>query len=171
MVVGTVFCQCQFLWFWVLTATTVSKSSCCPPPDVQHRGRHPGPDELERGVRRRERPRRQGDGVRLADLHRRRGAVPVEDAAEPQDHRPLRARRPAVPGRGRPAQAAEEGAKLLADAKKQIQVEKANALLDIRAQVADLSIQVAEKLVARELEKSEAQTSYISELLDDVERK
>ena len=69
------------------------------------------------------------------------------------------------------SQAAEEGAKLLADAKKQIQVEKANALLDIRAQVADLSIQVAEKLVARELEKSEAQTSYISELLDDVERK
>ena len=69
------------------------------------------------------------------------------------------------------SQAAEEGAKLLAEAKKQIQVEKANALLDIRAQVADLSMQVAEKLVGRELEKSDAQTSYINDILDDVERK
>ena len=69
------------------------------------------------------------------------------------------------------SQAAEEGAKLLAEAKKQIQVEKANALLDIRAQLADISMQVAEKLVGRELEKSEAQTSYINDILDDVERK
>ena len=69
------------------------------------------------------------------------------------------------------SQAAEEGAKLLAEAKKQIQVEKANALLDIRSQVADISMQVAEKLVGRELEKSEAQTSYINDILDDVERK
>ncbi len=69
------------------------------------------------------------------------------------------------------SQAAEEGAKLLAEAKKQIQVEKANALLDIRSQVADISMQVAEKLVGRELEKSEAQASYINDILDDVERK
>ena len=69
------------------------------------------------------------------------------------------------------SQAAEEGAKLLAEAKKQIQVEKANALLDIRSQVADISMQVAEKLMGRELEKSEAQTSYINDILDDVERK
>lgn len=66
--------------------------------------------------------------------------------------------------------AAEEGAKLLAEAKQQILVEKANALLDIRAQVADLSIQVAEKMVAKELKKNEAQTAYINDVLDDIER-
>ena len=37
-----------------------------------------GADQLERRVRRRRRLHRQGDGVRLADLHRRRGAVPHE---------------------------------------------------------------------------------------------
>ena len=36
------------------------------PADVQHRGGHPGADELERGVRRRLGPLREGDGVRLA---------------------------------------------------------------------------------------------------------
>ena len=49
----------------------------------------------------------QGDGVRQPDLHRRRGALPEGDAARPRDRQRLRARRQAVPGRRRPAQAAE----------------------------------------------------------------
>ena len=48
----------------------------------------------------------QGHRLRQPDLHRRRGAVPQGDAARPRDRQRLRARRQAVPGRGRPAQAA-----------------------------------------------------------------
>ena len=47
----------------------------------------------------------QGDGLRLAHLHRRRRAVPDEDPAEPRDQEPLRPRPdPARRGHG-PAQA------------------------------------------------------------------
>ena len=48
----------------------------------------------------------QGVGVRLADLHRRRRAVPDGDPARPRHHQPVRARRGAVRRRDRPAQAA-----------------------------------------------------------------
>ena len=48
----------------------------------------------------------QGHGVRLADLHRRRRAVPDEAPARPRDQEPLRARRGAARRRDRPAQAA-----------------------------------------------------------------
>ena len=48
----------------------------------------------------------QGHGVRQPDLHRRRGAVPEGDPARPRHRQPVRARREAVPGRRRPAQAA-----------------------------------------------------------------
>ena len=66
----------------------------------------PGPHQLERGLRRRRRLQRQGDGVRLADLHRRRRAVPDDDPAGPRHRGPLRPRRrPAGRGR-RPAEGA-----------------------------------------------------------------
>ena len=50
--------------------------------------------------------RRQGDGVRLADLHRRRRAVPDEHPAGPRDREPLRARRGPAGRGGGPAQGA-----------------------------------------------------------------
>ena len=49
-------------------------------PDVQHRGREPGSDELGRHVRGRLAVRRVDHRLRLADLHRRRGDVPDVDA-------------------------------------------------------------------------------------------
>ena len=67
----------------------------------------PGPDLVGRGVRRRLAVQGQGHGVRLADLHRRRGAVPDEDQARPGHQEPLRPRRQAVRRRRRPAQGAE----------------------------------------------------------------
>ena len=48
----------------------------------------------------------QGDRLRLADLHRRRRALPDEHPARPRHREPLRARRGAVRRRGRPAQGA-----------------------------------------------------------------
>ena len=69
------------------------------------------------------------------------------------------------------SEAGTEGAKILEEAKAQIQVEKANALQDIRSQVADLSIQIAEKIVRQKIEKDNAQESFINGILDDVEKK
>ena len=61
-----------------------------------------------------------------------------------------------------------EGAKILEEAKAQIQVEKENALRDIRSQVADLSLQVAEKVVRRQIETDKEQELFIERLLDEV---
>ena len=63
-----------------------------------------------------------------------------------------------------------EGAKLLDEAKAQIQVEKANALRDIRSQVADLSVEVAEKIIGQHLSKETERRNYINGLLDDIEK-
>ena len=63
-----------------------------------------------------------------------------------------------------------EGAKLLDEAKAQIQVEKANALRDIRSQVADLSVEVAEKIIRQHLSNDTERTNYINGLLDDIEK-
>ena len=63
-----------------------------------------------------------------------------------------------------------EGLKLLDEAKAQIQVEKANALRDIRSQVADLSVQVAEKIIRQQLGNDTERTNYINGLLDDIEK-
>lgn len=46
-----------------------------------------------------------------------------------------------------------EGQRILDEAKDLIRVEKENALKDIREQVADLSIQIAEKMLRKELKK------------------
>ncbi len=67
----------------------------------------PAPDQLERRLRRRVDVRRQGHGLRLADLHRRRGALPDEHPARPGDQGPVRARPGPARGGGRPAEGAE----------------------------------------------------------------
>ena len=67
-------------------------------------------------------------------------------------------------------QAETEGAKLLENAKAQILVEKENALRDIRVQVADLSVKVAEKIILRHLDNDEEQAAYINGLLDSIEK-
>ena len=74
------------------------------PADVPHRRGQAGADQLERRVRRRLDVRGQGHGVRLADLHRRRRAVPDEDPAGPGHQEPVRAGREPARGGGRPAQ-------------------------------------------------------------------
>ncbi len=67
----------------------------------------PAPDSWCGRLRRRVEVQGQGHGLRLADLHRRRRALPDEDPARPGDQEPVRARREAARRRGRPAQEAE----------------------------------------------------------------
>ncbi len=61
-----------------------------------------------------------------------------------------------------------ESNKLLENAKKQIQVEKENALREIRAQVADLSVNVAEKILLRKLDKTAEQDQFVARLVDEA---
>ena len=64
--------------------------------------------------------------------------------------------------------AREEGARLLAEARQQIESEKQNAIRDIRAQVAVLSVQIAEKVLREKLSDDSQQMQLIDKLLDDV---
>ena len=54
--------------------------------------------------------------------------------------------------------------------KAQIAVEKENALRDIRNTVADVSVQIAEKVVRRQLDKDTEDEQYIERLLNEVTR-
>ncbi len=65
-------------------------------------------------------------------------------------------------------QAHEEGARILADAKIEIESEKQAAIRDIRTQVTELSVQIAEKILRQNLSSEEAQTELIGRLLDEV---
>lgn|SRR5574344_1545122 len=64
--------------------------------------------------------------------------------------------------------AKEEGARLLNDAKAQIETEKQNAIRDIRSQVAELSVQIAEKILRENLSSNDKQMEMIDRLLDEV---
>ena len=64
--------------------------------------------------------------------------------------------------------AREESARLLSEARTEILAEKQNAIRDIRAQVAELSVQVAEKVLRQNLTSDTSQMSLIDRLLDEV---
>lgn len=64
--------------------------------------------------------------------------------------------------------AKEESARLISDAKAQIEAEKQNAIRDIRSQVAELSVKIAEKIVREQLSSSDKQMDLINKLLDEV---
>lgn len=64
--------------------------------------------------------------------------------------------------------AQEEGRKLLEEAKAQILVEKENALRDIRAQVGELSVGIASKVIRRKLDDDKEQELFIERLLDEI---
>lgn len=64
--------------------------------------------------------------------------------------------------------AREEGNRLIAEAKAEIENEKQAAISDIRAQVAELSVKVAEKIIRKELASDTRQMETIDRLLDEV---
>lgn len=65
-------------------------------------------------------------------------------------------------------QAKDEGARLLSDAKAQIEQEKQQAIREIRTQVAELSVKIAEKIVRERLATDNKQMDLIDKLLADV---
>lgn len=64
--------------------------------------------------------------------------------------------------------AKDEGARLISEAKAEIDSEKQNAIREIRAQVAELSVQIAEKILCKKLDSDEKQMDMIDRLLDEV---
>lgn len=61
-----------------------------------------------------------------------------------------------------------ESAKIISAAKEQIKQEKEDALREIRAQVAELSIAIAEKVIRKELADDKAHDSFMDSLLDEA---
>jgi ATP synthase, F0 subunit b len=61
-----------------------------------------------------------------------------------------------------------ESARLISDAKAEIDAEKQRAISDIRSQVAELSVMVAEKVLKEKLSNEAAQMQMIDRMLDDV---
>ena len=64
--------------------------------------------------------------------------------------------------------AREEGARLINDAKAEIEQEKKAAIADIRKQVAELSVEIAEKVLRQNLKDDKAQMDLIDRMLNDV---
>ena len=61
-----------------------------------------------------------------------------------------------------------EGARLLEDARVAIEQEKKAAIADIRAQVATLSVEIAEKVLRQNLKDDKSQMDLIDRMLDDI---
>ena len=89
---------------------------------------------------------------------REKQAVILKEAAETRDAIVEKAQQ----------KAREEGSRLLNEAKAQIGTEKQNAIRDIRAQVAELSVQIAEKVIRKKLSSDSKQMDLIDKLLDEV---
>ena len=66
------------------------------------------------------------------------------------------------------AKAETESAKIVATAREQIRLEKEDALREIRAQVAELSIAIAEKVIAKKLEDNKEDDAFMDALLDQA---
>lgn len=65
-------------------------------------------------------------------------------------------------------QAQTEGQKQLSEVKKQIEAEKNEAIRDIRRQVASLSVDIAEKVLRKNLDGKREQMDMIDRLLDEI---
>ena len=61
-----------------------------------------------------------------------------------------------------------EGARIISEAKAEAENEKQSAISDIRTQVAQLSVKIAEKVLREKLSTDQAQMDFIDRLLDEV---
>ncbi len=66
-------------------------------------------------------------------------------------------------------QASEEARKLVANARESIQAEKKAAINDLKVQVANLSLDIAEKILKKKLEDSKAQNELINTLIKEAD--
>ncbi len=69
------------------------------------------------------------------------------------------------------ADARESAGKIVEDARVQIEHERDEALRGLRRQVAEMSVQIAEKVVLKELSDNESQMAMIDRLVSDIDEK
>lgn len=100
----------------------------------------------------------QKEGEAMLQNAREKQAQILKDAADTRDAIVVKAQEKAT----------NEGSRLLNEAKAEIEVEKQNAIRDIRTQVAEISVQVAEKIVREKLSSNESQMELINKLLNDI---
>lgn len=100
----------------------------------------------------------QKEGEAMLQNAREKQAQILKDAADTRDAIVVKAQEKAT----------NEGSRLLKEAKAEIEVEKQNAIRDIRTQVAEISVQVAEKIVREKLSSNESQMELINKLLNDI---
>ena len=100
----------------------------------------------------------QLEGESILQEARRKQAQVLKEAADTRDAIIAKAQE----------KAREEGNRLIAEAKAEIENEKQAAISDIRAQVAELSVKVAEKILRKELASDAVQMETIDRLLDEV---
>ncbi|WP_124979044.1 F0F1 ATP synthase subunit B [Nonlabens xiamenensis] len=65
-------------------------------------------------------------------------------------------------------QAQEKADKIIANAQEAIEAEKKAALADIKSQVAELSVEIAEKVTRKELSEKDAQLALIDKMLTEA---
>lgn len=100
----------------------------------------------------------QKEGEAMLQNAREKQAQILKDAADTRDAIVVKAQEKAT----------NEGSRLLNEAKAEIEAEKQNAIRDIRTQVAEISVQVAEKIVREKLSSNESQMELINKLLKDI---
>jgi F-type H+-transporting ATPase subunit b len=100
----------------------------------------------------------QKEGESILQEARQKQAQILKEAAETRDAIVAKAQ----------DKAREEGNRLMAEAKAEIENEKQAALGEIRAQVAELSVKIAEKILRHELSSETKQMETIDKLLDEV---
>ena len=101
----------------------------------------------------------QQEGESILQEARGEQARILKEAAETRD---------AIVGKAQD-KAKAEGARLISEAKAEAENERQNAISDIRSQVAQLSVQIAEKVLREKLSTDKAQMDFIDRLLDEVE--
>ncbi len=100
----------------------------------------------------------QKEGESMLQEARQKQAQILKEAAETRDAIVSQAQE----------KAREEGNRLISEAKSEIESQKQAAISEIRAQVAELSVKVAEKILRKELASDATQMETIDRLLDEV---
>lgn len=100
----------------------------------------------------------QKEGETMLQEARQKQAQILKEAADTRDAIVAQAKE----------KAREEGNRLIAEAKSEIESQKQAAISEIRAQMAELSVKVAEKILHKELDSDAKQMETIDRLLDEV---
>ncbi|HOS83722.1 MAG TPA: F0F1 ATP synthase subunit B [Bacteroidales bacterium] len=93
----------------------------------------------------------------IAEARRERDAL-LKEAREMKDQLITQAKK----------EASDESQKILQAAKQAIENEKKNAIQELKTQVAEISIEIAEKILAKELENKKASEEIITNSLDKL---